>query len=50
MICYFIHILESHFVFVNHSQLRSNPQLLEKGLRAMIKLPSFLNFDVKRSW
>ena len=36
-----------------NSLLRSNPQLLEKGLRAMVKMPqcrSFLDFDVKRSW
>lgn len=33
--------------------LRSNPQLLEKGLRAMVKMPKcrlFLDFDVKRQW
>lgn len=33
--------------------LRSNPQLLEKGLRAMVKTPKcrpFLDFDVKRAW
>lgn len=33
--------------------LRSNPLLLEKGLRAMIKIPKcrlFLDFDVKRAW
>jgi E3 ubiquitin-protein ligase HUWE1 len=33
--------------------LRSNPQLLEKGLKAMVKLPEcrqFLDFDVKRQW
>jgi len=33
--------------------LRSNPQLLEKGLRAMVKMPKcrlFLDFDVKRRW
>ncbi|KAL7543885.1 hypothetical protein ACHAXR_013277 [Thalassiosira sp. AJA248-18] len=33
--------------------LRSNPQLLEKGLRAMVKMPRcrpFLDFDVKRQW
>jgi len=33
--------------------LRSNPQLLDKGLRAMVKMPKcrlFLDFDVKRQW
>jgi len=33
--------------------LRSNPSLLEKGLRAMVKMPKcrvFLDFDVKRAW
>jgi len=33
--------------------LRSNPSLLDKGLRAMVQVPrctSFLDFDVKRHW
>uniref|UniRef100_A0A7S4S0Y2 HECT-type E3 ubiquitin transferase n=1 Tax=Ditylum brightwellii TaxID=49249 RepID=A0A7S4S0Y2_9STRA len=33
--------------------LRSNPALLEKGLRAMVQVPKcrpFLDFDVKRQW
>jgi len=33
--------------------LRSNPSLLDKGLRAMVKVPRcrpFLDFDVKRQW
>ncbi|KAL9185952.1 hypothetical protein ACHAXT_003729 [Thalassiosira profunda] len=33
--------------------LRSNPSLLEKGLKAMVKMPKcrvFLDFDVKRHW
>lgn len=35
----------------SNALLRSNPLLLEKGLRAMIKIPKcrmFLDFDVKR--
>jgi hypothetical protein len=33
--------------------LRSNPHLLEKGLKAMVQMPKckpFLDFDVKRQW
>ena len=30
--------------------LRSNPSLLEKGLKAMVKMPYTLDFDVKRAW
>ena len=33
--------------------LRSNPHLLEKGLKAMVQIPKcrpFLDFDVKRQW
>ncbi len=36
---------------LRNALLRSNPLLLEKGLRAMIKIPKcrlFLDFDVKR--
>lgn len=47
-----IQFAASNKILLN-SLLRSNPQLLEKGLRAMVKMPqcrSFLDFDVKRSW
>ena len=33
--------------------LRSNPSLLDKGLRAMVQVPRcrpFLDFDIKRQW
>ena len=30
--------------------IRSNPSLLEKGLKAMVKMPYTLDFDVKRAW
>ena len=39
-------------VLIN-AMLRSNPSYLDKGLRAMVKIPRcrpFLDFDVKRQW
>ena len=47
-----VQFVASNKILLN-ALLRSNPQLLEKGLRAMVRLRqtrSFLDFDVKRIW
>jgi hypothetical protein len=47
-----VQFVASNKILLN-ALLRSNPHLLEKGLRAMVKLRqtrSFLDFDVKRVW
>lgn len=47
-----VQFVASNKVLLN-ALLRSNQHLLEKGLRAMVKMPKcrpFLDFDVKRQW